>query len=92
MDMQTTSKVLPNERKQSERRRKWMEAAVSIAQDVANHHDWEEVIKSSKAKVDPCKYFLISKGVYSRNSVIFRLTLKRGVLLVPDLESFLPSV
>jgi len=57
MDMQTTSKVLPNERKQSERRRKWMEAAVSIAQDVANHHDWEEVLKSSKAKVDPCKFF-----------------------------------
>lgn len=57
MDLQTSSKVLPNERKQSEKRRKWMEAAVGIAQDVVNHHDWEEVLKRSKGKVDPCKYF-----------------------------------
>jgi hypothetical protein len=45
------------ELKLSQKRRKYMEIALQVANDVLLH-DWDEILLKSDRKVDPCKFDL----------------------------------
>ncbi len=47
MQLRTSRKVLPLEKKLSEKRRKWMELTQQCAREVATH-DWEYMMQHSK--------------------------------------------
>ena len=60
MPLCTTRKILPHEKKLSEKRRRLMELACSYANDF-HTHDWESLLTSTKNKVDPCKLLSAEK-------------------------------
>jgi hypothetical protein len=53
MQLCTSRKILPNERKQTEKRRKFMELAGQCAMELVTH-DWDLLLSESN-KVDPGK-------------------------------------